>query len=1242
MGKQWPREPRHTDGVAVLAGGILKKLISDYTDYIQDELKAKFSLTKFLTNCGLRSVPELEVDLAEAVKKGKALSIMKERDKAEVTELELLPSDRPAETTIVILKRFLCFEVDDMDDVEEEGINEDDYFESEGLVVVVEEKVAIKPGFINPVKMKIVTSSEEIIDTSDSESMAAFLQRGFRGWTLVSKNEIFGGPADAVVVKEEGEEGVKQKRVLQAKRCGITRQILQVSRELSPIDGEEGKSREELLVTVKVLNPTDTDLLVDVGDEVALAKLEKGANPEKPDKKTYSQIKAEAEDAAKKKEEEELEKEEMARAEERRKRKKRKDRRKREDEPNSGKDSSSGRGDEGRKSLDMDELDFEPVASDESFDEENVSSEEDELLTATRSPTTSLSEVEEDEIVVEKEVVVTGDQQRTEKEKGKSVETLETRSRPRSKSRERNRRNSQPRRSRSRNRSRERNVNRNGRRDASKEKDQMAEESKERRSREKSGDNQDGSSRPREIEKARKETMKRTGNELTKGHALLAASHPDTFIVRARDDLQSVKVCEEVLVLAELNLTGRQTNVPDLNGKSGTITLNFPEQIFPQLYPSASNRERLDSSFAIMQKQVRVKEEPQTIEVVGDKAMVPIRVRNITTKDVFFPKGVTLALFKLSPDQPSPLITLSTKEVVQEELLSSGEEPLEKPVPVPAPRLSAQPQLNPLQNPLVSAVPSSEELLGWSVKRLKACLDKAQLHQYGLKADLVSRLHNFFTQNPDRVTEMMVVAAQQGQVANNVPQATQKNTEPQKVQPINYEQLLFEPPPVTSNLTQPLSDGPQLQCTSDGQYFRNGQPLDVLGGGKNIVNSLQVGPDGQYYKDGQVIPVLGKAANNPLNSSIDSSSSMGTVLGVSEISDKEKISSEAKERVMKKIGEIRMYDKQIENRDIEFFPSGMSIKLTEEVVVEAKERKIIGINLAELDLFASELTGRKILVKERMNSKRLLTVHRQVAVCQVADRKSRVEILVENTKDRQVVIKPSEKYKLIRVHVEKQINDLDYQFAIPEDDDYIEDSDEYFEKEVVDALTTTDIVLKPKTYHTELCVAKLDLDYGSDPLVQVEKTKTSTMKIGMRRMILVPRVVTYIKMENGEGRVFVKLYNASKSIMRISAKTPIAGLRIQKPGVVGSSGMKVEVDKRRRGVGEVLVTDRYLQLKEEELVVLTWREGDQRWPTLARLNVRKGVTKVALGEAAGLLGTTNFKSTLCAGLDPDLLLGHIL
>ena len=684
-------------------------------------------------------------------------------------------------------------------------------------------------------------------------------------------------------------------------------------------------------------------------------------------------------------------------------------------------------------------------------------------------------------------------------------------------------------------------------------------------------------------------------------------------------------MCEEVSLLGELSLSGRKVNAADLRSKPGIVSLNFP----PQLYDNTSN----DSSFALLQKRIKVKEEPGTISVGGGKAVVQLRVRNVTEKDVFIPKGVTLALFKLSPSLPSldkgrQVLTL----VDEEEPLPPGDEAICNP-PAIAPPSATQTHLTSISDSMPpSTTPTPEELLGWSVKRLKACLAHAQLHQYGLKADLVSRLNNFFQQNPDRVVELLdVAAAQQGQVASNGQKGAPIPTEVQQTaRPNSYEELFSQPPPIPLNdilVPKPAKNvtlwpilppnQPEVQCTPDGQYFNNGRPIDVLGGGKRGEVNLQVGPDGQYYKDGQVIPVLGRTLSNPLNSSIDSSSSMGTVLGVSEITDNEKISAEAKERVMKKIGEIKMYEKKIQNKDIEFFPSGMSIKLTEELVVEARERKLVTITLEELDLFASELAGRKILVKERMNSKRLLTVHRQVAECQVVERKSRVEVLVENTKDRTVVIKPSEKYKLIRVHVEKQINDLDYQFAIPEDDDFIEDSGEYFEKDVVDALTTTDIVLKPKTYHTEVCVAKLDVDYGSDPIVQVEKTKTSTMKIGMRRMILVPKVVTYIKMGNGEGRLSVKLYNASKSIMRISANTPIAGLRIQKPGVVGTSSMKVVADKRRREVGEVQVTERYLQLKEEELVVLTWHERDQRWPAFARLNVKKGVARVAIGESSG-------------------------
>ena len=314
---------------------------------------------------------------------------------------------------------------------------------------------------------------------------------------------------------------------------------------------------------------------------------------------------------------------------------------------------------------------------------------------------------------------------------------------------------------------------------------------------------------------------------------------------------------------------------------------------------------------------------------------------------------------------------------------------------------------------------------------------------------------------------------------------------------------------------------------------------------------------------------------------------------------------------MKKIGEIKYFEK----KELEFFESGMSIKLLEDVVVEARQRKIVTVGLAELDLFASELAGRRILVKERMNSKRQLTVYKQVVECSVQDRKSMVEVLVENKRDTEVTIKAAEKYKLIRVYVEKSINDLDHQFGIPEDDDFIEEAEEFLEKEVVDAATTTDIVLKPKTYHTEICTAKMDLDYGPDALVQVERTKASTMRIGMRKMILVPKVLTYMQVAGGEARVSVRLYNASKSIMRISAKTPIAGLRVQKPGVVAEEEQGVKVDRKRR-FGEVVVTDRYSNLRDEQVVLLSWRERGRegRKPNVVKLAVKGGLATVPLGQ----------------------------
>merc|ERR1719219_402869 len=75
----------------------------------------------------------------------------------DVKELELKPSDRPGEITIITLKRFECI---DVLDVEEEGIKEEDYFEEETHSSLVVSEVTVKPGHVVPITVKLLSSSE--------------------------------------------------------------------------------------------------------------------------------------------------------------------------------------------------------------------------------------------------------------------------------------------------------------------------------------------------------------------------------------------------------------------------------------------------------------------------------------------------------------------------------------------------------------------------------------------------------------------------------------------------------------------------------------------------------------------------------------------------------------------------------------------------------------------------------------------------------------------------------------------------------------------------------------------------------------------------------------------------------------------------------------------------------------------------------------------------------------------------
>ena len=48
------------------------------------------------------------------------------------------------------------------------------------------------------------------------------------------------------------------------------------------------------------------------------------------------------------------------------------------------------------------------------------------------------------------------------------------------------------------------------------------------------------------------------------------------------------------------------------------------------------------------------------------------------------------------------------------------------------------------------------------------------------------------------------------------------------------------------------------------------------------------------------------------------------------------------------------------------------------------------------------------------------------------------------------------------------------------------------------------------------------------------------MNIGMRKMILVPKIISEVQQDEEEMKVDVKIYNASRQRLRISKKTNIA------------------------------------------------------------------------------------------------------
>jgi len=207
---------------------------------------------------------------------------------------------------------------------------------------------------------------------------------------------------------------------------------------------------------------------------------------------------------------------------------------------------------------------------------------------------------------------------------------------------------------------------------------------------------------------------------------------------------------------------------------------------------------------------------------------------------------------------------------------------------------------------------------------LKSSLGDAGLHQYGLKNDLAKRLFEFYQKNPSKapvkpLTSKEIVGEILKEILN---EAVGKEETDDQVSTLSLHDL---PNPVASRMTsvQEVNKIPVISRRNSGRYIEAqiSELDDGLGGKVNILSK-----DGVYFKNGQEIPVLGGTSGISLQSPALSSGTVSpygsegamtipVIGGAKKRTEREKIVEVDKEKIMKKMGEIKSFESQ----GLEFF-----------------------------------------------------------------------------------------------------------------------------------------------------------------------------------------------------------------------------------------------------------------------------------------------------------------------------------
>ena len=1302
MGKSWPRESRHCDGISVLSGTVLRKMMADYTEYLND-MNLKLSYSKFLKVCGLLSPAELMVSMKSEVA---AVAATTQSAASGAKELELKPSDRPGEITIITLKRFECIDVPDVDEVEEEGINEDDYFSDAQCPALVRSEKTIKPGFVDKVILKVTTD-----------------KKPNNKWCLVHKNTNFG----AAIIKSEDKSvnEEQKKRINKAKQCQVSRQIVQI------------QYRHSTVITVKILNPLDSDLVLHAGDEVAMVRIEKDASPGDPMCKTYSQIKEEALNSAKesvassmseaqkhaivkevvedlvspskaakkyglsaitirkwikdagcrcpskaeleearkikgkpvndpaikgqqntnkammevmKEVRQEALKEKVDEENENATGVKKKKRKRSTKKNKNGIADKTHIQDVSVEVIDSDEevpvhekdaASMEDVLSDEDFAAAETSEAEDvvslsslsdgeveqepppavscdelsdtplepgskevspvfytsQFYVQTHNMFTSLGGMETSKclMVIKEDHGFTGEDFDGKKCRitiNPDYEGVTTDSDP------------------------QYHALRTGKKVNTYFVQELETEvwlSKDPKS---------SAMLPLVDVEITNNTA--TGNHYPKGVALAVCKfiNPGVSSKNRKEvsfapedtvlDMPDPVACISENSSREVRAGAQPAEPGPDSGSSPTFTLKcYPARSFALEAGSTTSvtlivaedkdntmerllgsecvirRNQTESSYSIFRILKNLHFLEQKTKIVKYRSSnsgstypsVTVTMRNLSTRRETFSRSLPVALCVLKTSSlsvsvnndlfegnlptPVPAITSSGEELSVDKFTTVETWGLPDPVPISSDPLASTP---------APPLPSQEELKVWSVKKLKSCLGDAGLHQYGLKNDLVQRLHDYYSKNPSKIPQ---------------PPLSSKDVASEVLSGIIHNAILF------SNSKHKNGGSITASCLK--------QIVVDDGHGRNVALAAS---NGVYIFNGRQIPVLG--ASSPPKA-VSAPSINREIVPVDP-------KSAEHEKLMKKIGEIKSFEKL----NLDFFKNGNSIICSEDIKIGPREKKIVTFRLSELDLFASELAGRRVLIKERDNDRDILTVTKQITNIIINERKSEIDVLVENSFDREVVVKASDKIKLIRVYLERMPKDLDHQFDIPEDDDVLDVVETLLNTETLDAATTEDIVLQPKTYHTGVCSVKLTRAYDFRPFALMERTKASSMKIGMRKMIIIPKVQCFLTTQEDscEATLMIKMYNASKQTLRITKKTKIALVRVQKDeSVFSDKEYEVEPDQRRK-YGDI--KEGFALHQEGSPVLLSFTHDGVTRPSVVNIVSKNNKLCVPLGsEASG-------------------------